>query len=405
MDRHKILIINHVVRIAGAEQALLRFLDEIDRERFEPALACPEEGPLTEEMKERGMAVYIGYPTPRLLNIKRRSLGANRLAMLAYPWDMLITVIRLVRLIRREGFDLVFTNSAKADIYGSLAGRLARRPVVWRIHDVVDEKAFSRFNIRLLTTCAKYLATKVITPSPAVKEALMMLGVPAEKLSVVYYGIDFDKVCPVRKRDEVRTELGIDASAPVAGFVGRLVEWKGPDYFLRAAAAVAKEIPEARFLVVGDAMFGEQAFEDMLRSLPRELGFEDRVIFTGLREDIPDIMASVDVVVHASVMPDPLPNVIIEAMALGLPVVAADGGGIPVMVEDGVTGLVVPPGDFEGMASAMASLLGDEERAARMGRAGTERARRLFDKDENARILEGELLAALAAGHGRLPAR
>jgi len=97
--------------------------------------------------------------------------------------------------------------------------------------------------------------------------------------------------------------------------------------------------------------------------------------------------------------------VIIEAMALGLPVVAADGGGIPVMVEDGVTGLVVPPGDFESMASAMAAILGDEERAASMSRAGAERARRLFNKDENARILEGELLEALAAGHGRLPAR
>lgn len=401
MARYKVLIANHVVRVAGAEQALLRLLDEIDRDLFEPALACPEEGPLTDELRKRGMAVRTGYPTPRLLKIRRRSLGSDRLAVLAYPLDMARTVLGLARLIRREGFDLVFTNSAKADIYGSLAGRLAGRPVVWRIHDVVDEEAFSRLNVWLLKTCARRLAALVITPSPAVRDALVRLGVPGEKIPVVYYGIDFEKVRPRRSRAEVLMELGVAADAPVAAFVGRLVEWKGPDYFLRAAARVAEELPEARFLLVGDAMFGEQAFEDMLHDLARELGLAERAVFTGFREDVPDLMAAADVVVHASVLPDPLPNVIIEAMALGRPVVAADGGGVPVMVEDGVTGIIVPPRDHAAMAGAMSRLLRDRDGAEAMGAAGVERARRLFDKDENARILEDELLRALGAPRER----
>lgn len=395
MAGYRMLIANHVVRVAGAEQALLRLLDEIDRDLFEPALACPGEGPLTEELRKRGMKVHTGFPAERLLKIRRRSLGSDRLAVLAYPLDMLRTVLGLARLIRREGFDLVLTNSAKADIYGTLAGRLAGRPVVWRIHDVVDEQAFSRLNIWLLKTCAKYLAARVLTPSPAVRDALVRLGVPAKKIPVVYYGIDFDKVRPGRSREEVRAELGIPPSAPVAAFVGRLVEWKGPDYFLRAAALVAEENPEARFLLVGDAMFGEQAFEDMLHDLARELGLEERAVFTGFREDVPDLMAAADVLVHASVLPDPLPNVIIEAMALGCPVVAADGGGVPVMVEDGVTGIIVPPRDYRAMAGAITRLLADAGEASAMGKAGVERARRLFDKDENARILEDELLVAL----------
>jgi len=395
MAAYRILIANHVVKIAGAEQALLRFLDEIDRDLFEPALACPEEGPLADEMRRRGMACFTGFPAPRLQNIRRKSLGRNPLTVAAYPWDLYLTVSRLARLIREEGFDLVLTNSAKADIYGSMAGRLAGRPVVWRIHDQVDREAFSRLNVWLLKNCARYLADKVIAPSPAVMEALAALGVPEGKLRVVYYGIDFEKMRPTRSRSEVRAELGVGEDSPLAGFVGRLVDWKGPDYFIRAAALVARQVPEARFLVVGEAMFGEKGFEEGLKALVRELGLEDKVIFTGHRSDIPEIMCALDVMVHASVLPDPLPNVIIEAMASGLPVVAAAGGGIPVMVEEGVTGFIVPPRDYQGMAGAMKELLVDREKASRMGKAGEERARRLFDKDRNARLLEQELLAVL----------
>jgi len=401
MARYKMLIMNHVVRIAGAEISLVRLMDELDMELFEPALACPMEGPLTREMRDRGIAVHLGFPSDRLLNIRRRSLGDNRLAILAYPWDILRTVASLARLINEGGFDLVFTNSAKADIYGSLAGWLARRPVVWRIHDTVDSQAFSRLNVWLLKTCATHLAAKVIAPSPVVKEALVDLGVPGDKITVIYYGIDFNKIQAQKARLEVRAELGIETEAPLAGFVGRLVEWKGPDYFLKAAALVAKKIPQARFLLVGDAMFGEKDFEEGLRNLSLQLGLEDKVVFTGFREDASDIMAAVDVVVHASIMPDPLPNVIIEAMALKRPVVAADGGGIPVMVENGVTGIVVPPRDVEGMARAITLILKDKERASTMGEAGYRRAQRLFDKNRNTRNIEKELLEALAASGRR----
>lgn len=400
MAKYRVLIVNHVAGIAGGEKATLRWLDALDRDLFEVAWACPEEGPLTEDVRGREMAVYLGYPSKRLLNIKRKSLGSNRLAILTYPLDMITTVAGLARLVRRERFDLVFTNSLKADIYGSLAGWMARRPIVWGVHDVVIPESFNKLNMWLVKTCGSYLASRIIADAPAVKEALVDLGVPGEKIAVVYIGIKMEEVLSTKSREEVRKELGIGEETPVAGFVGRLVEWKGVDYFIRAAAMVAAEIPEARFLIVGDALFGEEEYVDYLKRLTAELEMGEKIIYTGFREDVPDIMSSVDLFVLSSVLPDPLPNVVIEAMAKGLPVVAFDGGGIPVMIEDGVTGAIVPPRDFEAMARAMVALLGDREKALRMGEAGLSRAQRIFDKDETARTKDRVLLEALETRGG-----
>ena len=191
-----------------------------------------------------------------------------------YAWDMAASVVRLARFIRREGFDLVLTNSAKADIYGGMAGWLARRPVVWRLHDIVDSETFNRLNRFLFRAGATLFATRVLAVSEAVRQALVGLGVPAGKVVTVYNGIDLEATEKAAGDEDMRSGLGIDASAPVAGFVGRLVDWKGVDYFIRAAALVARELPEARFLVVGDVMFGEQDYADSLKPLASELGLD-----------------------------------------------------------------------------------------------------------------------------------
>jgi glycosyltransferase involved in cell wall biosynthesis len=193
----------------------------------------------------------------------------------------------------------------------------------------------------------------------------------------------------------VREEWGIPADVPLAGMVGRLVDWKGPDYFLRAAALVAEDLEEARFMLVGDALFGERAYVEELKALVRELGIEERVVFTGFREDVEDVMGCLDLVVHASVLPDPLPTVLIEALGMGLPVVATEGGGVREIVENGECGLVVPPRDVGAMAEAMKTLLRDGELAARMGEEGRRKVQATFDPEVTSRELQEELLRLL----------
>ncbi|MBC7231507.1 MAG: glycosyltransferase [Actinobacteria bacterium] len=399
MAGFKVLIVNHAVEMGGAERVLLRFLDTLDRGLFEPALACPHRGPLVEAAEERGLKVHLGYPVPRLLEIRRKSLGGSPLSRLAYPYDMARTVTALARLVRDEGYDLVLTNSAKADIYGSLAGRLAARPVVWRLHDIVDYDAFSVLNVLLFTTFAGLFAARVLAVSGAARDALTARGVRASKVAVVHNGIDVRRLASSYRRslsrEKLAEEFGIAPEAPLAGLVGRLVDWKGPDRFIAAAAGVARELPAARFLLVGDAIFGEASYVDELRAQTRRLGLEERVVFTGFREDALEITAGLDVLVHASLLPDPLPTVLIEAMAMGVPVVAADAGGVREIVEDGVTGRLVPPGEVEDMARAMIALLSDSGTATAMGERGRERALRLFEIERQCRLFEEELLSVL----------
>lgn len=398
--RYRVLVVNHAVEMGGAEKVLLRLLDSLDRDTFEPALACPGPGPLAEQMEERGIAVHTGHPSSRLLNIKRQSLGGDRAAVLAYPADLAASVLRLSRLVRRGGFDLVYTNSAKADIYGSAAGRLAGRPVVWRLHDIVTEEAFNRLNMTLFRECATRLAYTVLCVSGAVEKAMAELGVPRARLATVYNGIDLDAESAAVDRAAVRRSLGVDADAPLAGMVGRLVDWKGPDYFIKAAGLVSRELPDARFVLVGDAVFGEQAYVDTLRRLSSECGLEGRLVFTGFREDISEIMGSLDLLVHSSVLPDPLPTVLIEAMARSRPVVGTDAGGVREIVDDGVTGFVVPPRDARAMAAAMKHVLDDPAGGISMGLAGRARAGELFDIEVTTRIMEKKMLDAICSSGG-----
>ena len=395
MAEYRVLIVNHAVDIGGAERVLLSFLDHLSRDLFEPALACPHDGPLVGEMRERNIPVFMGFPAPMLLGVKRKSVGSNWKAVLAYPWDMASTVFKLARLIKREGFDLVFTNSAKGDIYGSLAGWLAGRPVIWRLHDIVNTDAFSALNVWMFKTFANLFAREVLAISQAVKDALIAQGVSQSKVKVAYNGVELEDAKRGVPVQEVRARWDIDVDAPLAGMVGRLVDWKGPDYFVEAAALVADKIPEARFMLVGDAVFGEGGYVDALKARTTELGIEDRVVFTGFRDDVSDIMACLDLLVHASILPEPFGLVLIEAMAQGTPVVASSGGGVEEIVEDGVSGMVVPPRDARVMAEAMVKVLSSPDEARVMGAAGRERVEELFDIRMTTRVIEEEFLEVL----------
>lgn len=397
MSKYRLLIVNHAVEIGGAEKVLLSLLDNLDPNLFEPSVASPDQGPLTAELESRDIRVFYGFPSPRLLKVRRMSVGASRAAVLLYPFDMLTTILRLTWLIHRKRFDLVLTNSAKADIYGSLAGYIARRPVVWRLHDIVGPEAFSRLNITLFKIAASHFATRVLAVSEATRKAFIAQGLSEDKVRRVYNGVDLSSTTP-KPDTSIRKELGLNPSAPLAAMIGRLVHWKGPDTFIKAAAAVSREIPEARFLLVGDAIFGEQSYVEELKNLAGDLGLGDKLVFTGFRSDIPEIMASADVIVHASILPDPLPTVLLEAMAQSKPVIGARAGGVPEIIEDGVSGIVFAPGNVSKLSDAMTQLLADREKAAGMGAEGFRRALRLFEVKKNTRLIENELVKAIEEG-------
>ena len=178
------------------------------------------------------------------------------------------------------------------------------------------------------------------------------------------------------------------AENQVAGLIGRICQWKGQHIFLRAVASVRLRFPNARFKIVGAALFGEDDYDGSIRKLCTDLGLDDVVEFCGFCSNVSEVISGLDVLVHASTTGEPFGQVIIEGMACGKPVVATNGGGVPEIVVDNVTGLLVPMGDSAAMAEAICKILADPIMAGQMGSRGFARAQELFTMEGAARKVE-----------------
>jgi len=194
-----------------------------------------------------------------------------------------------------------------------------------------------------------------------------------------------------------RSAFDLDATTPCFGIVGLLLAWKGQDVFLKAARRVLDRFPDARAFIVGGPPAGSESYEAELKALARELGIADRVIFTGFRVDVPEILRLLDVVVHASTSPEPFGRVIVEAMAMRRPVVASCAGGPLEIIEDSRNGFLVPPGDDAGLASRVIALLEDPELAAQMSETAYEDVVSRFSAERHARKVQQIYETALNA--------
>jgi glycosyltransferase involved in cell wall biosynthesis len=220
-------------------------------------------------------------------------------------------------------------------------------------------------------------------------------------------GIDVRHWNPDISSDRIRRELGLSATAPVIGFVARIDPWKGLEIFLRAAKQVVERVPSAHFLIVGDAPAGFERYRDSMVSLSGALGLAKHVHFLGWRyrlSDIPEVMAALTMLCHTSARPEPFGLVVIEAMAVGCPVIAPLAGGPAEIVQENVTGYLVPPGEVAVFADRICCLIQDPERRARMSVAGRERVVREYSSerftcrlaDLYARVFSGEFSGAAA---------
>jgi glycosyltransferase involved in cell wall biosynthesis len=200
--------------------------------------------------------------------------------------------------------------------------------------------------------------------------------------------VDLERFNPGVDARRQREEFGVSADQPCFGIFGTLLEWKGHHVFLEAARRVMDEVPNARAFVIGEAPERGRAYREELDRLVDRLGIGDRVTFAGFREDVPELMQLLRVVVHASVTPEPFGRVIAEAMAMAKPVVATSAGGPLEIVEDGATGYLVGADEPEGMARAIIRLLTDTPRADRFGRRGHETVVARFSAEAHARMVE-----------------
>ncbi|HET6313165.1 MAG TPA: glycosyltransferase [Chloroflexia bacterium] len=291
-------------------------------------------------------------------------------------------LLNLARFMRRQPVHILHTHLFGANTWGRVLGKLARVPVIVA-HEHWSSKAPREVWVdRLLYR----LTDRILVPSHASKQLVMeMEGIPARYLDVTYNGVDISRFSQTAESASVRQELGLGPEDFVVGTVGRLSADKGgQDDLLWAASELRKSHPRARLLIIGDGPLRPD-----LEKYAAELGMLDAqaAIFTGTRNDVDRLLGAMDVFVLPSHM-EALPIAVLEAMSMCLPVVATRVGGVPEVVQDGSTGLLVEPGDRPGMRDALARLASDRSLAHCLGTSGQARVRSNFTVDKMVRHVE-----------------
>jgi glycosyltransferase involved in cell wall biosynthesis len=392
----RVLYFDHTAALGGGEIALLNLVRHIDRIKVHPVVLLSANGPLCERLNPVA-EVHVLPLSPDILKVKKDSLGLGFVLQVLKLLRTAIYICRVARWMRKMRIDLVHTNSLKSDIIGGFAARLCGLPVIWHVRDRIEDDYLPRPVVRVFRVLARMVPVFVIANSSA---TLATLGfgsaargtaipsdielehgeaVEGQQVRVVHDGLDVERCA------RAITPANGD---PRIGLIGRLSRWKGQHVFLRAAAIVHREFPSARFQIIGAALFGQEAYEQEIRELCTELGLDSVVEFTGFRSDIQNTIANLEIVVHASITGEPFGQVIVEGMASGKPVIATNGGGVPEIVEDGVTGLLVPMNNPEELAEAIRRLLTDPHEAQQMALRGLEHVRRHFTIQQTARKVE-----------------
>jgi glycosyltransferase involved in cell wall biosynthesis len=347
-DALRVTYVGHVAQLSGGEIALSRLIEALDEVDAHVILA--ESGPLVARLLASGATVEVLPMRERTRGLRKDRVGATRLPLAAIL-DTAIYTLRLARRLRAIRPDLVHTNTLKAGVYGSIAARLVGIPVVWHVRDRIERGYLKRSTAIVLRALISTLPSGVLVNSKATGSTLWSTSRPKR---VVYSLVRTPTGLPFTSNDEGYRDPF------VVGMVGRLAPWKGQHVFLEAFARAFPDGSEVA-AVVGGAMFGnaETRYGDELRGTARSRGIVGRVRFRGFRDDVWSELSNMDVFVHASISPEPFGQVIVEAMAAGVPVIAASGGGASEIVTDGFDGLLYPAGDIDALAARMRQLRDD----------------------------------------------
>lgn len=328
----------------------------LDPSRFDLEFACLRRwGPFVEELDERNIPLSE-YRTQSFY-----SVGA------------FAQQTRFAKHLARRHVDIVHAYSFYGNVFAVPPARLAGTPVV--IASIRDRGAYLRPLQARVQRYVCQFADAVLVNADAVKDWLVDDGYDPTRIRVIRNGVDLGPFNVAPEPVRVRQGLGLESDTPLVAVVSRLNRLKGLEHFLEAASIVARRFPDARFLVVGEAPPHDLPYLDELKATAARLGVADRVIFTGLRSDVPALLRCVSVAVMPS-LNEALSNSLLESMAAGAPTVATRVGGTPEAVVDGETGLLIPPGDVPAMAKSIVTLLESPTLARRLGAA----ARRLIEQ-------------------------
>jgi len=349
----------------GGMTQMLQFVRWADPNRVAWQFAVPDDGPLPDALRALGARVHT---------LKIRS----RFDFAAIRW--------ITKLCREEQFQVVHSHNVRANVHARIGAVRAGVPVrVSTIHNSVFAYDVSYAKQRLYAAAERRTAawaTRIIAVSAGIATELIdRYGINPEKVTVVPNGIDPDRLQTTRTPAAVREELGIDISVPLVLQVGRLTSQKGFDLLIRALVPVRQRYPDVQLLCIG-----EGPDRAPLEALTASCGLSDCVHFAGHREDVADLLTVADIVALAS-RSEGMPYTLLEAMGMGRAVVATRISGIEEVIEDGTTGVLVPPESAPALASAIMDLLADSRRRESLGDSAREQVMQYFTAEATVRAV------------------
>lgn len=375
----KIAYIIPTLNHGGAEHQLYRLVRGLDRNAFDVTVYCLRSGGPIEPLIAK-----LGIP---VLHLGRRRK--------ADVWS----VVRLASWLRRLKPDVVHTWLPTANLWGRLAAIMANCPTIIASERTVDPaRSLTR---RLLDRALAYRSAAIIVNAEAVRKSYASAtGVPDKKLIKISNGVDLEYIDETRRishqwKRQIASELNLPKDALIIGNVARVTRLKGLEDFVSIAAIVCQKVPDARFVIVGGALYREDLrYLRRIEELSDVAGLTEKLVITGLRDNPAQYLLGMDVFLQTSVQ-EGLPNSVMEAMACGLPVVATDVGGTRELM-DGASGCLAPARDVKGLATKVIDLLGRADERESFGQAAEARMRSSFSTEKMVDATQQLYLSALA---------
>lgn len=368
---NRILYVNTTSIHGGAEDALLQMMLVARLLGYDPVLVVPRPGWLTDCSRSVGIPCEL---LPSLPDIMKTKTSREQIV----PW--LTNGIAIAQLVRKWQACIVHSNSTHASYHGSLGARLTGVGAITHTHDIVESPFRSAIKARLLTSLSDW----ILVPSRAV-ERVVSTYVPKmrHRIKTIYYGWDpstHEGIIPA----DIGTEFGIAAHKLIIGSVSTMTPWKGQDVLIDAFRLLYTENRQVHLVIVGGSQSNikQDAFEKLLHQKVAQYGLQNAVTFTGWREDSWSFIRRFDIFVHVPTKPDPLPTVVLHASALGATIVGSATGGIPEIVVEGQSGLLVPPGNPEVLAATLKNLLANHDLRTQLGKAAYVRFRQQFSQQQ-----------------------
>jgi glycosyltransferase involved in cell wall biosynthesis len=368
--KFNILYLHNESIMGGAEISLLNLVKRLNKELFIPHFACSKEGPFIGELREIKISPdFVQFPGIRWPN----------------PVRISTTIRDLINIIKKKQIDLIHSNQPRSNLFGAIAAKIKNVPIVW--HERCLEKGrFDSDNI------LSFLPDRIICNSNAVRNRFTKEK-KHTKIKTILNGVDLVEFDPETNGSVIRKEFNIDEDELIIGTIGRIDPKKGYECFLESARIILHDVKNVRFLVVGGA-FNNPSLEKSLYEMSVEKEIGNKTIFTGFRRDIPQLLASMDVVVLPSEI-DACSRVLFESMAMQKPLVAINAGGTPEVVQDGITGFLVKQKDPSDMARCIMKLLHNKSLSEQYGKAGRKRVEEMFTIERNIKETETVYLELL----------